>query len=672
LVGKPTYEELEIKIQKFERKIETLQSEIKKHRHPKESFEKKEEKFREIIESSLNWIYEMNAEGVYTYASPQVKDLLGYEPKEILGKTLFDILAPQEIQRVSQVFNSLLQNPRSINNFVKKCLHKDGHEVVIESNGKPIIDDNGRLKGFRGIKWDITRRKQTEEALQESERRFRKIIEDISGISVQGYDEERKVIFWNQASENLYGYSKEEAIGEKLEDLIIPTSMREEVKRRHELWINQGVKISSEELILHDKFGNNVPVFCSHVMYETQSKKEMFCVDIDMTPIKNAEKERKQLESQLRQSQKMEAIGTLTGGIAHDFNNILAVIKGFAELMLLDKTEDDPDYFNLQEIDKAANRAKELISQLLLFSRKADTIKKPVNINQTIKQIERLLEKTIPKMINVETHLSEKIKNTFVDPVQIEQVILNLGSNAADSMPDGGRLTIKTSNTAIDEKFVQNNIGSVPGNYVLLEVIDTGCGIDKKNIKKIFDPFFTTKQIGKGTGLGLASVYGIVKGHGGYVTCESELNKGTVFKLYFPVLASKGDFVQETKSKPQLGTETILIVDDEKPVRTFLSHALKKFGYTSIEANDGEQALELYKKRSDGIDLILLDINMPGMSGTKCFEKLQKLNQDVKIIIVSGYAADSHFEDICSKASGYLKKPCDLNGTLKKIRRVLD
>ncbi|MFH2090792.1 MAG: ATP-binding protein [Pseudomonadota bacterium] len=513
---------------------------------------------------------------------------------------------------------------------------------------------------------------EKQKALKTSDRRFREIIEDVSEISIQGYDENRNVIFWNQASEKVYGYTQDEALGKKLENLIVPSEMREYVIQIITDWLEKGEKIPSGELLLVDKFGKDVPVFSSHVMHETPFGKELFCIDIDMRPIKQSEEEKKNLQAQLRQSQKMEAIGTLAGGIAHDFNNILQAISGFTDLMILNKKENDSNYQNLMEIRNAADRAKDLIGQLLLFSRKADTKKRPVNINQCVKQTKRMLDKTIPKMIKIETHLADDLWNTYVDAFQIEQVILNLGSNAADAMPDGGKLTITTSNVIFDETFVRNNLGQTIGKHVLLTVADTGQGMDKDILKNIFEPFFTTKGIGKGTGLGLASVYGIVKNHQGHITCESEPGKGTAFKIYLPILKYEEEKLSEKESKLEHGTETILVVDDEQSVRKFVSKTLQQFGYKTIEASNGEEAFLAYADPSNDIDLVLLDINMPGRGGYNSFQNLLKIDPYVRVIISSGYQSQTYDEDdFQQKASGYLKKPYKVSELLKQLRDAL-
>jgi len=327
------------------------------------------------------------------------------------------------------------------------------------------------------------------------------------------------------------------------------------------------------------------------------------------------------LESQLQQAQKMEAIGTLAGGIAHDFNNILQGIIGYIQIIMMNKDSEQPDYKYFKQIEKSALRASKLTKQLLIFSRKVESELKPVNLNHEVKQVYKLLHKAIPKMIDIKLHLSEDLKIINADSMQLEQVVMNLGVNAKDAMPDGGELVFETKNVNLDEEYCKAHFELTPGEYVLFSIADTGHGMDKSTTHRIFEPFYTTKEIGKGTGLGLSMVYGIVKSHGGYIFCYSELGKGTIFKIYFPALVEE-DFEQETDVKDDAelrgGNETILLVDDEEILRNQGKDMLSRFGYKVITAKDGEKAIELHKAKKDNIDLTLLDVGMPGMGGHKC------------------------------------------------------
>ena len=395
----------------------------------------------------------------------------------------------------------------------------------------------------------------------------------------------------------------------------------------------------------------------------------------DITDRKKAEVERERLQAQLQQAQKMEAVGTLAGGVAHDFNNLLQAINGYTQLLLMDKPEDDPEYHSLTAIQNSGKRAADLVRSLLLFSRKAETERKPMELNIEVERARTILERTIPKMVEIDVYPGRRLWTIMADPVQIEQILLNLGSNAADAMPDGGKLTIETANTTLDEDYAKQHSGVQPGSHVLLTISDTGHGMDRETQEKIFEPFFTTKEFGKGTGLGLASVFGIVKSHEGYITCYSEVGQGTTFKIYLPAIVQPE--IEETKAlEPQpipRGTETILLVDDEEAIRGFAQQALMKFGYKVMTASTGEETLELYSDKPTEIDLIVMDLGMPGMGGHKCLHELLKLNPQQKVIIASGYSINGQVKkSMEAGAKGYVGKLYQLVDLLNTVRTVLD
>lgn len=384
--------------------------------------------------------------------------------------------------------------------------------------------------------------------------------------------------------------------------------------------------------------------------------------------------ERLILEDQLQHAQKMEAVGVLAGGIAHDFNNLLQGISGYTQLLLMDKTGGDKDLTKLQAIEKSVERAAQLIRQLLLFSRKGVTERRNINLSQEVSQMAGILERTIPKMIDIEIHPGSRLWTVKADPAQIEQAILNLGINAADAMPDGGRLIIQTQNVVMMENHAQRHIGAPPGNYVLLTVSDTGCGMDRKTLNHIFEPFFSTKGVGKGTGLGLASVYGIVKGHGGFIYCESGIGKGTTFKIYLPATdhqeAQAVSCPQEVSHK--VGVATILVVDDVPDIRMLATEMLERFGYTVKTAASGEEALQIHYDRKETIDLTILDLGMPGIGGSRCLRELLVFNPFAKVLIASGYCDDDTVRNAMeSGATGFIGKPYQLKELLSRVQSIL-
>ncbi|MGD8924388.1 MAG: PAS domain S-box protein, partial [Syntrophobacterales bacterium] len=381
------------------------------------------------------------------------------------------------------------------------------------------------------------------------------------------------------------------------------------------------------------------------------------------------------LEAQLLQAQKMEAVGTLAGGIAHDFNNLLQVIQGYTEVLLNGVSQNQPNYEPLQKIHRSAKRGAELTRQLLTFSRKVQSERRPLDLNHEVEQLRNLLQRTIPKMIEIELYLAETPAIVNGDPVQVEQALMNLAVNAMDAMPEGGKIIIETEKVTLNEEFCKAHLGARPGQYVMLSISDTGHGMSKETLEHVFEPFYTTKEVGKGTGLGLAMVYGIVKNHEGYILCYSEPETGTTFKIYLPAIEQEGDkdHPRDLEDQLQGGTETILLVDDEEYIRELGVELLGDAGYTVITATDGESGLELYRQKQEQIDLVILDLVIPGMGGKKCFEEVLKVNPRAKILIVSGYSANGPGKEaIEAGARDFVGKPFDVEHMLEVVRNILD
>ena len=385
--------------------------------------------------------------------------------------------------------------------------------------------------------------------------------------------------------------------------------------------------------------------------------------------------ERLRLEKQLSQSQKMEAIGTLSGGIAHDFNNIMQAMLGSIQLLIKNTDTDNPDLKYLHLLENSVEKAKGLTSRLLYFSREVTSDLKPVNLNREMKSFVKLLERTLPKMISLKENYQDDLSHIRADVVQIEQVILNLAINASHAMPDGGKLLFETTNLEIDEAFVRPNPGFKTGNYVLLTVSDTGVGMDSETKAKIYDPFFTTKETDKGTGLGLSIVYGIVKNHDGMINCYSEKGLGTTFKIYFPAIEEEESQVQTYPEEEQLigGKEKILIVDDEQLLLDLGREILEQFGYSTLCSQSGEEALAVLRERQNEIDLVILDLNMPGMGGYKTLTQMKTLKLPHKVIVASGYAeSDDIIKDFGVNTRAFLGKPFNVKQLISTVRKVLD
>jgi two-component system cell cycle sensor histidine kinase/response regulator CckA len=385
--------------------------------------------------------------------------------------------------------------------------------------------------------------------------------------------------------------------------------------------------------------------------------------------------QRVNLERQLTQAQKMEAIGTLSSGIAHDFNNILQAILGSIQLLVAQKEASHPDQRYLSIIERSAIRARDLTSRLLYFSRDVESDLQPLDLNSELDSLVKLLERSLPKMISIRQIHGACLNTINADLVQIEQVILNLAINASHAMPDGGQITLQTENVAIDHRQFSVNSDFHTGDYVVLTVSDTGTGMDQQTLERIFEPFYTTKQANQGTGLGLSMVYGIVKNHNGVIACTSTIGAGTTFKIYFPAIAVPIDAqpVNSVEESLASGTETILVVDDEDMLLDLGCDLLSQFGYTAVRADSGEAALSILEQRQGAIDLVLLDLNMPGMGGYKCFLEILKISTPPKVVVASGYAENGYTREMLSQgASAFLSKPYQVKELITTVRSVLD
>ena len=524
----------------------------------------------------------------------------------------------------------------------------------------------------------VSRLKQIENELRESQEDLKLIVDKSPIILLTSIGAEQVTTYVNPKFYEFLGYTEEEVSEiDTWWRLGYPDEKyRERVKRewtsRVERAVADKTAIEPMEVVVTCKDGSKKTIEWGFV--STGKKNIVF--GMDLTQRKMAEQEKDSLQERLLHAQKMEAIGTLAGGIAHDFNNLLQIVIGYSQLMLDD--DDFPSSYkpDLVKVAKASMDGAELVKGLLMFGRKAELKMGPINLNQQIRNFKKLLNRTIPKMIEIELKLLNDLPVIRADKTRIEQVLMNLAVNARDAMPDGGKLTFQTSKTFLDDGLLPVDCLSKPGNYVHLRVSDTGTGIKKEALSRIFDPFFTTKDVGKGTGLGLAVVYGIVNQHGGFMRCSSELSKGTVFDIFLPALEEAGqqdDATPEKRRALPRGVETVLIVDDDETVRTLAAEHLQKVGYRVMEASDGIEALEVYEEFQNEIRIVVLDLIMPRMAGVECLSRLLEINPEIRVIMASGYSeegSEKHFNDLGARL--FITKPYSQRTLLEAVRSVID
>ncbi len=535
--------------------------------------------------------------------------------------------------------------------------------------GVAARDEDGRPKLVVEFLRDVTERKQAEEALRKTEERYRAVVEDMPGM-VCRFTPDGTLTFVSGAYCTYFNKTEAQLIGYNFFEFI-PEEEREKAKDHlRSLSKETPTKTYSHQVIgadgslhwhewrdraLFDEYGNIV---------EYQS------VGTDITEEKQSQEEKARLQRQLQQLQRIQAIGTLAGGIAHDFNNLLMAIQGNASLMLLSLDPAHPHYGKLKRIEDQVESGARLTAQLLAYARKGKYEVRTLDLNQIVGETSEVFGRAA-KQITIHRELAEDLGAVEADQGQIEQALLNLYANAADAMPSGGDLILKTMNTA--HTAMQDQVyDAKPGRYVLVSVTDTGTGMDKETQERIFDPFFTTKEMGRGTGLGLATVYGTVKGHGGYIDVQSEKGRGTTFSIYLPAAERK---VRKAvgPSEPVLkAAGTILLADDEEIVRGVGQELLEALGYGVLTARDGREAIETFSKHHDEIDLVLLDMVMPNMGGGQAYDRLKEIDPEVKVLLSSGYSIDGEAGEILARGcNGFIQKPYSLKGLSEKIREIL-
>ncbi len=511
------------------------------------------------------------------------------------------------------------------------------------------------------LKQEVSERKRAEEALRDSEERYRTLFED-SRDAIYITAREGEFIDVNQYALDLFGYTRDEMVGLNAREIYVNPDDR----IRFQQEVESKGSVTNYEVKFRKKDKTTMDCLLTASLRHAKDGRILGYQGIirDIT-------ERKRLEAQLQRAQKMEAIGTLAGGIAHDFNNLLMGIQGNVSLILSKMDAADPHYERLKNTEKQIQSGARLTSHLLGYARKGRYEVRPFDLNGLVEEISETFGRT-KREIAIQIELAPELFAVEADAGQIEQVLWNLFVNAADAMPGGGNLILKTTN--VTHKDMRGRLyNPKPGSYVLLTVSDTGTGMDKDTMGRIFDPFFTTKERGRGTGLGLASAYGIIKGHGGYIDVDSRKGHGASFSIYLP---ASEKMVGEALRRPDqlvMGTETVLLVDDEEAIREVGEELLETMGYTVMLARDGKEALEIYQKHGDNIDIVLLDIVMPRMGGGEVYEKMKALNSNIKVLLLSGYSIDGEAAEILDRGcDGFIQKPFTMKELSGKIREIME
>ena len=594
-------------------------------------------------------------------ANDAATEQYGYTGEEFLAMTVKELRPPEEIPALLKGVAMAAENVSKVPFF--KHRKKDGTliDVIVSAHDLDFMDRPYRLVLFT----DITERRKTEEQL-----RLTQFSVEHSAIPTFWLTIAGKPFRVNRAACTSLGYSEDELLSMNVRDwdsnfpYLQWNEISEVLKQKRSLTI---------ESVHTRKDGTTFPVDLTLNYLEFDGKKHLFAFARDVSERKHVEEEKQKLQAQILQTQKMETVGQLAGGIAHDFNNILTAIIGYGHLLQMTAPEETTTRHYAEQIMLSAEKAAQLTQSLLAFSRKQTINPKPQDLKQILKNMEKLLNRLLTEDIEFVTTIPDEPLTIMADITQIDQVLINLSTNARDAMPEGGKLYIIVKSVYLNDQFIRIHGYGTPGKYALLTVSDTGVGMDKEAMTRIFDPFYTTKEVGKGTGLGLSIVYGIIKQHNGLITVYSEPGHGTSFNIYFPLIEMEAHEERAFSLQIVRGTETILVAEDNESVRNLTSTILKDAGYTVIAAVDGLDAIHKFNENADKIDLLVIDVVMPGKNGKEVYEEVKAIRPDVKVLFASGYTRDIlvskgvHDEDF-----NFIAKPVSPTELLAKLRELLD
>ncbi len=654
-------------VKDFENNVIYLNAEgrdVTRLREAEEALRASERKYRSIFDYSVLGVFQSTPEGRFITVNPAFAQMTGFASPEEMMEFVTDI--PNQLYASPgdrEEFKSAFGNHGLVRQFETLFRRKDGSLFWVLMNVRAIRGDDGRVLYYEGSAEDVTDRKRAKDALKESEERYRTAIESSNdGVAIIKGDEH---LYVNRKFVEIFGYDSVEELAGKPQSITVHPDDFPMVARYNEKRQKGEAVPSRYEFKGIRKDGAPVHVEVSATRTTHLGEPVSLAYLRDVT-------ERKILESRLRQSQKMEAVGALAGGIAHDFNNILTVITGYGALLRMGMEKQGQMRIYVDQILEASQKAADLTKGLLTFSRQQAIELSPLDINDIVRGTEKLLKRLLTEDISLKARLAPRKIMVMADATQIDQILFNLAANARDAMKKGGTLIIETKVVELDGPFVKAHGFGEPGRYAVLSFSDTGAGMDSLTKEKIFEPFFTTKESGKGTGLGLATVYGIVKTHNGYINVYSEPGIGTTFRIYIPEAEALQKGMREAPPPPRGGKETILIAEDHSEVRGLMKEVLCSRGYTVIEATDGEDAVKRFKEHG-GIDLLVFDSVMPRKSGREAYEAIRKTDPRVRVIFTSGYTKDIILDKgIQDGEFDFIKKPIGPNEMLEKVREVLD
>ena len=626
-------------------------------------------RYKELLENVDDAVYILDAKGRILDANVAAYSQVGYPPEAFFNLDLADILPEKDAKSIVQQLN----NETPVDQERKLTLEtfhikKDGSRTPVEIHSGPIVYRGKQV--ILNVARDISQRIEMEKALRESEERYRSVVEN-SNDGIMILDDDLNILFANKKLSRILGYSRREMRGSNFTKYLTEKS-RVPAAQLINKKENTDRTISESDYEIVGKNNENKWVRFGVNLFQDSSGQERTVVQVqDITDQLRIQREKKELETQLIHAQKMEALGTLAGGVAHDFNNLLMGIESRVSIMRLQWGPDNPYYKHVMAIEDIVMSAANLTKQLLGLARKGKYQIRPTNLNSLIDSSSRMFRRT-SKTIKIHASCQKKLWPVEVDQGQIEQVLLNLYVNAWHAMPDGGDLSIQTENVKLGPDFCKVH-DVAEGDYVKVSVTDTGVGMDQATLARIFEPFFTTKEVGKGTGLGLASAYGIIKNHKGIIQVHSTKGKGSTFNIFLP--ASDAKFIKDKKDQIELvkGNGSILIVDDEEESLLAGELMLKELGYEVIAARSGKEALEIYRENMARLALVTLDMIMPEMSGKDTYAQLKQINPAVKVLLISGYSSNQQVKEIMGLGcSAFLQKPYDIFHLSQKINEVIN